>query len=65
MFNTHAKIHHFKDYISSTTFADEIQLGLIENLYDEVRKFKPLYQKYRDTTSKLLKKQLNLKTLEP
>jgi oligoendopeptidase F len=65
MFNTHAKIYNFKDYIHSTTFADEINIDLIKNLYVETQKFKPLYQQYREITNKLLKKQLHLTTLEP
>lgn len=65
MFNTHAKIHNFKDYIHSTTFSDEINVNLIENLYIETKKFKPLFQQYRDITNRLLKKQLHLTKLEP
>jgi oligoendopeptidase F len=65
MLNTHSKIHHFNDYIHATTFADEINIDLITNLYSEVKKYKPLYIKYREITSNLLKKQLHLNYLEP
>lgn len=65
MFNTHAKIHHFNDYIESTAFSDEIKVDLIKTLYDQTKLFKPLYQQYRGITNKLLKKQLNLNQLEP
>jgi oligoendopeptidase F len=65
MFNTTSKIRNFKDYVSSTAFADEIKVDLITTIYENVATFKDSYAKYRTVLDRLLKKQLNLNTLEP
>lgn len=63
--NTSAQVYHFKDYITSSTFADEIDVNFITNLYCEVKGFKPLFQKYRKIKNQLLKEHLKLNKLEP
>jgi oligoendopeptidase F len=63
--NTIAQIHNFGDYIESSANDDEINVDFITSLYDKMSKFKPIYQKYRNVADRLLKKHLNLSTLEP
>ncbi|MCF0227240.1 MAG: oligoendopeptidase F family protein, partial [Malacoplasma sp.] len=64
-FNATAKVYNFKDYVDSTTFADEIDESFILNLYKNVESFKDVYRKYKEKVALLLKKQLKLKELEP
>ena len=64
-FNASAKVCNFKDYIDSTTFADEIDEKFILNLYEQVASFKDIHKQYQDKVKSLLKKQLKLKEIEP
>jgi oligoendopeptidase F len=65
MLNTLSKIHKFPDYVGATAFTDEIDVSVIEDLYKHVEIFKSSFQKYRTIFNQILKKQLNLKSLEP
>jgi oligoendopeptidase F len=65
MLNTGSKIHKFKDYVSATAFADEIDESIIQDLYNHTTLFKPSFQIYQKEFNRLLKKQLNLPKLEP
>jgi len=63
--NTNAKLRHFADYIDSTAFSDEINKDFIFNLYQEIKTYQPLVQKYQNARKKYLKQLLNKSTLMP
>lgn len=64
-FNKIAQINKFKDYIDATCFDDEIDESLILHIYEQVKKYKPNYEKFYKVRNDILKKILNLKDLEP
>lgn len=65
MLNTNAKLRKFPDYIARTAFSDEVSKEFISNIYDQIKLYQPLYQKYQNLRRKYLKKILNKKELMP
>ena len=65
MLNTNAKIRHFNDYIEKTAFDDEINKDFIYNLYQRIKGYKPLVEKYQKVRQQYLKKLLNKDKLMP
>ncbi len=63
--NTHAKIRKFKDYVSSTCFADEIDIKLIPHIYKQVKEYKDIYKKFSEHRKTLLCQLLKIKEIEP
>lgn len=64
-FNTHAQLYHYKDYIDSCCFDDQIDRSLLLHIYHEVKKYKSTYDLYLVHKNKLLKQKLKLKKIEP
>lgn len=65
MLNTNAKIRGFEDYIHSTAYNDEIKVDFINKVYENVKLYKPLVNKFTETRSSILKKMYSLKKVEP
>lgn len=63
--NTNAKIRHFNDYIEKTAFDDEIDKKFIYNLYQKIKEYKPLIEKYQKIRQQYLKKILKKDKLMP
>ncbi len=64
-YNSSAKLRGFKDYVSASAFADEIDKSFILNIYKNVESFKSIYSTYKNKIENLLKKQLKINKLEP
>lgn len=64
-FNKVAQIKKFKDYVDATCFDDEIDESLILHIYEQVKKYKPNYEKFYKARRQILEKILNIKQLEP
>ena len=65
MLNTKAKVRKFKDYIHSVAFSDEIPVSFIQHVYNEVKKYKPIIQKYQDARKEYLKNLLGIDEIMP
>lgn len=55
MNNSYATARNFQDYISSTAFADEIDVSVIEFIYEQTKLFKPYILKYVKQRDRYLK----------
>ncbi|AJQ45097.1 oligoendopeptidase F [Ureaplasma diversum] len=60
MNNSVAVARNFKDYISSAAFADEVEVSLIQFIYEQTKLFKPYIIKFAKQRDKYLKYKFNL-----
>ncbi|MGL4948341.1 MAG: oligoendopeptidase F [Mycoplasma sp.] len=63
--NTSSEIRNHEDYVASCCFSDEIETSLIPHIYEQVKSYKGINEKYSKHRSKLLKQIINTDTLEP
>ena len=65
MLNSNAKIRGFKDYISATAFADEVDVEFIKFVYSNIKKFKSNNLEYAKYHSNILKSLFKLDKINP
>ncbi|MDE6289216.1 MAG: oligoendopeptidase F, partial [Ureaplasma sp.] len=65
MLNSNAKIRGFKDYVSATAFADEVDVDFIKFVYSNIKKFRSNNLEYAKTHSSILKSLFKLDKINP
>lgn len=62
--NQQAKAKNFEDYIAQTAFDDEVEKSLIPHIYEQVKKYKPVYEKFNKLRTTYLKHLLKVNKVE-
>lgn len=65
MLNSFSKLRNYQDYLDASIDADEIDLKLIKTIYQNVAKYKTIYNQYLTIRNLILKKQLKVTKIEP